>query len=69
MTEYVEWKDERYPKMPRTWIPIDRKKGILTTGTLICNKKPKGKIVGEMKFSDEPIFSTPIVKFYEESPP
>lgn len=63
--EFVEWKEPKYPKMPRTWMPIDRKKGKVTTGHLICNKKPKGRIVGEVHFSGKPIFSKPIITLYE----
>jgi len=64
--EYVLWKDPKYPKLPPTWLPIDREKGIVVTGHLTCNKPPTdGQVIGEVRFSGEPIFSQPIVSFYE----
>lgn len=65
--EYVRWIDPKYPNMPPTWLPINREKGLVVTGHLICNIPPKeGKVIGEMKFTGDPIFSTPEVTFYKE---
>jgi len=61
--EWIRWKSCKVP----TWCPVDRKKGIVVTGTMICNdnKPPEHMIVGEFVYSGEPIFSKPIVTFYE----
>lgn len=65
MGDFVRWKDSEVP----VWFPIDLRKGIVTTGRLICNTPPEGKVVGELSFSGDPIFSQPIVTFYEGCAP
>lgn len=61
--EVVKWKDSKTP----AWFPIDRKKGIVVTGHIICkNLTEDMKEVGELIFSGEPIFSKPVVTFWEE---
>ena len=61
--EVVLWLDSKVP----TWCPIDKERGTVTTGTMFCNNVPPNtKVVGEFRYSGDPIFSTPIVTFYEK---
>lgn len=59
--EWVRWKDCKIP----TWCPIDKEKGIVVVGIMVCNDNKPPKVIGEFVYLGDPIFSKPIVTFYE----